>query len=147
MKKKKVMKRIISLFVVMLLVACQFSFLLNVKAIEIATGDTVGTVDSNSKIVTNEGTLTVNNVMGNDQFAAYKILDTFYNATSGEVKYEFTQNFKAFMTQSASYSSYDVEQYSALEDNPSAFNNLASEYAKYIKAQGVAASYNLTTAD
>lgn len=124
-----------------LLIATIFCLTLNVKAISITTDSTQqGTVDTNSYLVTNTGTLTVTNV--DDSLLAYKILDTFYNADSNTITYEFTSNFKIFLGQNTTYKNLTVDEYYKLTSGDitsgsttttSALDKLMSSYATYIR--------------
>lgn len=66
-------------------------------------GETKGTTDPDSYIVTDKATLTINKVSSSDSFLAYKIIDVFYNTTTNVVTYEFTSDFKTFLAQSDVY--------------------------------------------
>lgn len=124
-----------------LLIATIFCLTLNVKAISITTDSTQqGTVDTNSYLVTNTGTLTVTNV--DDSLLAYKILDTFYNADSNTITYEFTSDFKIFLGQNTTYKNLTVDEYYKLTSGDitsgsttttSTLDKLMSSYATYIR--------------
>ena len=86
-KRNKILLSILAIFV--------FVGMLNVRAI--TTNDQSGTSDPNSKFVTDTGLLSVTGVQSGDQFRAYKILDTYYNASTNIITYEFTTDFKAFL--------------------------------------------------
>ena len=133
-----------------------FVMILNVNAVSITTNTTSGTVDTNSKYVTNTSTLTVSGVQSSDTFKAYKILDTFYNSTNNTITYEFTSTFKSFLTstngQTNDYSSLTVAGYQALTSGDttngstttnSTLDTLVSLYATYIKTNSVTGS-NMT---
>ncbi|MDE5587070.1 MAG: SpaH/EbpB family LPXTG-anchored major pilin, partial [Bacilli bacterium] len=101
-----------------------------------------GTVDTNSHYVTNKASLVVSGVTSGDSLSAYKILDTFYNDTTKIVSYEFTTDFKNFLSSSDTYSDLTVEQYtkytggsltSGATNVQSELDALASAYAGYIK--------------
>lgn len=88
--------------ILMVMIAIVFCLTLDVKAIDITTDSTKrGTVDKNSYLVTNTGTITVTNLpqpfqifkKGTDLIAV-KIIDVFYNGDSNEVTYEFTSDFQ-----------------------------------------------------
>ena len=143
------MKRIIKYLFCLLLI---FAMVRSVNAVNISTNSTSGTVDPNSKLVTSTGTLTVNDVVSTDTFAAYKIMDTFYNSTNNTITYEFTSTFKAFLATTSSYSNLTVSQYSALTSGnitngsvttTSTLDTLVSSFATYIKSNNVSGS-NMT---
>ena len=147
------MKKITS---VLLSVVVFFVMVIHVNAVTITTNSTSGTIDTNSKHVTNTATLTVSGVQSGDTFKAYKLLDAFYNSTSNTFTYEFTSTFKAFLNstsgQTNDYSSLTVEQYAALTSGNttsgttqtnSTLDLLVSLYAAYIKTNSVVGS-NMT---
>lgn len=105
--------------ILMMIVAVVFCLTLNVKAIDITTDSTKrGTVDKNSYLVTNTGTLAVTNLPdpvtvrteGKDLIAV-KIIDVFYNSVSNEVTYEFTSDFQKFLSGNSTYKNLTVEDY------------------------------------
>ena len=135
-------KRILSLLVAIF----TFGLVLNVDAASITTGSTKGTVDTNSYIVTNDAALMVTNAPVSDTLAAYKILDTFYNASTNVITYEFTSNFKAFLASSSTYRNLTVDEYYNLTSGDitsgstrtsSTLDRLASAYASYVKTNSV----------
>ena len=135
-------KRILSLLVAIF----TFGLVLNFDAASITTGSTKGTVDNNSYIVTNDAALMVTNAPASDTLAAYKILDTFYNASTNVITYEFTSNFKAFLASSSTYKNLTVDEYYNLTSGDitsgstrtsSTLDRLASAYASYVKTNSV----------
>lgn len=105
--------------ILMVMIAIVFCLTLNVKAIDITTDSTKrGTVDKNSYLVTNTGTITVTNLpqpvqifkKGTDLIAV-KIIDVFYNSDSNEVTYEFTSDFQQFLSKNSTYKNLTVEDY------------------------------------
>ena len=135
-------KRILSLLVAIF----TFGLVLNVDAASITTGSTKGTVDTNSYIVTDDAALMVTNAPVSDTLAAYKILDTFYNASTNVITYEFTSNFKAFLASSSTYKNLTVDEYYNLTSGDitsgstrtsSTLDRLASAYASYVKTNSV----------
>lgn len=136
-------KKIIGLLVAVL----TFGLFLNVNAETIATNSSVkGTVDTNSYLVTNEAAITITNAPETDSLVAYKILDTFYNASTNVITYEFTSDFKAFLAQSSTYKNLTVDDYYKLTSGDitsgstrtsSTLDTLASAYAGYIKTKGL----------
>ena len=77
----------------------------------ITTSAVTGTVDKDSYYVTNTGTIKVTKAKIGDTFEAYKILDAFYNPTSNVVTYEFTSDFKNFLSMMADYKNLTLEDY------------------------------------
>ena len=141
------MKKISKILIAFILLV---TFGINVRAVTITTNNTAGTVDTNSKLVTNTGEFKVTGVNTGDQFKAYKILDVFYNSGTNELTYEFTSNFKAFLAstegETPDRSALTVADYQALtggskesgeivQDN--GLDELMSEYATYIKGNNV----------
>lgn len=135
-------KRILSLLVAIF----TFGLVLNVDAASITTGSTKGTVDTNSYIVADDAALMVTNAPVSDTLAAYKILDTFYNASTNVITYEFTSNFKAFLASSSTYKNLTVDEYYNLTSGDitsgstrtsSTLDRLASAYASYVKTNSV----------
>ena len=135
-------KRILSLLVAIF----TFGLVLNVDAAAITTGSTKGTVDTNSYIVTNDAALMVTNAPASDTLVAYKILDTFYNASTNVITYEFTSDFKAFLASSSTYKNLTVDEYYKLTSGDitsgstrtsSTLDKLASAYAGYIKTKAI----------
>ena len=135
-------KRILSLLVAIF----TFGLVLNVDAVSITTLPTKGTVDTNSDIVADEAALMVTNAPVSDTLAAYKILDTFYNASTNVITYEFTSNFKAFLASSSTYKNLTVDEYYNLTSGDitsgstrtsSTLDRLASAYASYVKTNSV----------
>ena len=105
--------------ILMMIVAFVFCLTLNVKAIDITTDSTKqGTTDTSSYLVTNKGTITVTNLPdpltvrteGKDLIAV-KIVDVFYNSTSNEITYEFTSDFKTFLSSNSTYKDLTVDDY------------------------------------
>lgn len=105
--------------ILMVMIAIVFCLTLDVKAIDITTDSTKrGTVDKNSYLVTNTGTITVTNLpqpvqireTGTDLIAV-KIIDVFYNSNSNEVTYEFTSDFQKFLSGNSTYKNLTVEDY------------------------------------
>lgn len=105
--------------ILMVMIAIVFCLTLDVKAIDITTDSTKrGTVDKNSYLVTNTGTLAVTNLPvpvtvrteGKDLIAV-KIIDVFYNSNSNEVTYEFTSDFQKFLSGNSTYKNLTVEDY------------------------------------
>ena len=124
-------------------------------------GETKGTTDPDSYIVTDKATLTINKVSSSDSFFAYKIIDVFYNTTTNVITYEFTAEFKQFLTQSDIYNSLTITDYynltsgditSGSTQTSSTLDKLVSKYASYnanhdprnsLDVSGTTASANL----
>ena len=135
-----------------LLLTVMFAFLgfvttVSAAAITITVDNTKSlATDANSHYVTNQGTIIISNVDTGDTLKAYKILDAYYNETSNVISYDFTADFKAFLAQSATYSSLSVQDYMLLTSGniengstitESTLDTLASVYAGYIKQHSV----------
>lgn len=115
-------------------------------------GTIKGTTDPDSYIVEDKATLTINNVASSDYFAAYKIIDVFYNQTTNVVTYEFTADFKKFLAQSDVYKSLTISDYynltsgnitSGSTKTSSTLDKLVSKYANYIT--DITSRYTMTT--
>lgn len=134
--KRKVIGLLIAIFA--------FCFITNVDALTITTNSSVqGTVDTNSYLITNTGTITINDTVGDTQFYAYKVLDAFYNSSSNVITYEFTSAFKTFLAQSSNYKNLTVDDYykltsgditSGSTQTDSTLDVLVSEYTTFIKS-------------
>lgn len=121
-------------------------------------GETKGTTDPDSYIVTDKATLTINKVSSSDTFNAYKIIDVFYNKTTNVVTYEFTSDFKTFLAQSELYKTLTVSDYynltsgditSGSTQTKSTLDKLVSSYATYMysySVNGTSMSISGTTA-
>ena len=146
---KKTLKLIVVLFIT-------FAFF-EVKAITtaeppepntfITTSSVTGTVDKDSHYVTNTGTIKITNIKVGDAFKAYKILDAFYNSTSNVVTYEFTSDFKAFLSSNSNYKNLTLEDYynltsgditSGSTQTNSTLDKLMSLYVSYITQSSIA---------
>ena len=131
--------------VIILVVFCMF---INVKAVNITVdSNTKGTVDTNSYLITSRGSVDVDPTnIGNDTFSLYKILDAFYNSTSNVITYEFTSNFKKFLTSNSTYKNLTVGDYFNLTSGDitsgstvtnSTLDKLMSAYTTYIKTNSI----------
>ena len=128
------------IFKVIFAISLVFMLNLRVNAITITTDNTKqGTTDTNSYLVTNKGNITINNI-GYNQLKAYKIIDYYYNSTSDELSYEFTNDFKTFLATTTDYKNLTIEQYRNLtsgdinngsNQSPSTLDKLVSLYATY----------------
>ena len=138
-KRKKIL--LMSVFTIFL-----FLGMLNVYAI--TTNGTAGTIDPDSKLVTDTATLSVTGVETNDTFRAYKILDTFYNSSTNVISYEFTTNFRNFLSSSygEDYNDITIDDYynytsgnitSGSTLSASDIDKLASAYTGYIRANDI----------
>lgn len=123
-------------------------------------GTIKGTTDPDSYIVTDKATLTINKVSSSDSFFVYKIIDVFYNTTTNVITYEFTAEFKQFLTQSDIYNSLTITDYynltsgditSGSTQTSSTLDKLVSKYVSYntngpinsLDVSGTTASANL----
>ena len=174
-------KKILSLILVLVLIMAPFSIFLNVYATDITLTNLTITVDANNKVtdVTHEennqtihgGKIEIKDVnadedddvysvANSDTFKAYKIIDTYYNATTNEISYGFTTAFQSFLNDS-SYANDNtvhgltVNGYLALTsdeygyngnaasgdiETTSTLNILVSKYATYIRKNNVSGS-------
>lgn len=155
------MKRLLKLLVMVLVV---FAFL-DVKAAEtqpdvwadeVSTSSVAGTIDKDSYYVTNTGTIKVTKAKTGDTFAAYKILDAFYNHISNVLTYEFTSDFKNFLSMMADYKNLTLEDYynltsgditSGSTQTNSTLDKLMSLYASYISQNSSVTGESLTNAN
>ncbi len=135
----KKIKKILSYTV--LVMALVFVSMYKVKAVTPQTQDV-------SHLLSNEGQIQVNNVGGEDEFAAYKILDAFYDEDTHELTYDFTSDFKKFQqgSDNDTYKNMTVDQYVKLQggnllqgDTASStdLDKLATAYLAYIKTNTV----------
>lgn len=86
--------------------------------------------------------------------SAYKIIDAYYNSTTNEMNYKFTDSFQAFLNSEDDYRNFSIDDYMSLtsdeSDNvweinhhlapvftASTLNVLVSKYANYVKVNGV----------
>ncbi len=148
------MKNNLKKMLVMVMVAL-FGMTFSVQAETITVDNTrPGTTDTGSYYVTNKASLVVSGVTTGDSLSAYKILDTFYNDTTKIVTYEFTTDFKSFLSQSDTYKDLTVEQYtqytggsltSGSTNVQSELDALASAYAGYIKTHSSVTATPLST--
>lgn len=135
--------------VYLLITIVTFFFVANLNveaAAPFMLGTTKGTTDPDSYIIEETATLTINNVASNDYFAAYKIIDVFYNTKTNVVTYEFTADFKSFLTQSDVYKSLTISDYynltsgdiiSGSTKTSSTLDKLVSNYATYMYSHSV----------
>ena len=145
------MKRISKIILAIVLL---FTLTLNVKAVTITTDNTKqGTTDTGSYLVTNTGTISINNVE-NDTFKGYKIIDFYYNSSTDALSYEFTSDFATFLATTNDYSSLTVAQYRNLtsgdttnysNQSNSTLDTLVSQYATYIANNNISGTALTTT--
>lgn len=136
----------------MLVVAVFLFFIVgNVSAATTITVDNGQLLESDpqSYLVTNTGELRVDGIQTGDALSAYRILDTYYNESTNQISYDFTDDFKGFLAQSSTYRDMTVETYQGLTSgsitsgsttSQSTLDALASAYAAYIKKNTVTAS-------
>lgn len=151
---KKIIKYLLCL--VLIVVFIPANIVAEVKSCSVNVNKEVfSKIDSNSYLVTDTGTLTVNGVVSNDTFAAYKVLDTFYNCDKNTITYEFTSDFKNFLASTTNYKTLTVEQYSSLTSGSitggstttnSTLDTLVSQYATYIKSNNISGN-NMTVSN
>ena len=112
------------------------------------------TTDEDSYLITNNGYLTINNVSSKDKFLAYKILDAFYNEKTNVISYEFTSDFKKFLSQSNIYKTLTIADYynltsgdiiSGSTQTNSTLDKLASKYANYLMDFDCTHTYMVTS--
>ena len=149
-QKLKYLKKLMSIVLILTMLLLPFSNLLNVKAeaVTITMDDTkMLESDNNFKYVTNKAKLTILGDNKTDTFIAYKILDVYYNETTNEMAYDFTTDFKTFITvlpEGDDFKNLDISGYQKLtsdSDDESHFetkttstlNKLVSKYATYLK--------------
>lgn len=139
--KNKLIKKLSN---ITMLFAILFNLVLTVNAATAITTNSVsGKTDTNSKYVTNKGTLKVTNLADeNDRLTAYKILDTLYNEDKESISYEFTSDFKRFLSGSDKYKNLTVDEYTKLTNGDitssstkttSTLDTLVSSYASFIR--------------
>ena len=90
-----------------------------------------GKVDTGSLLVNNTAALTVSNIASGDKLSAYKIIDVFYNATTNELTYEFTDTFSAFLAATEGLASKTVADY--IGDGTAVDTTLISQFTTYVK--------------
>lgn len=97
-----------------LLVLMLFLYFPKVKAITITTDPSM-TYGSGYQLVTNTGEFRVYiegvGEYDNSQFAAYKIIDVYYNKSTDSLKYKFTANFQNFLNSSSTYNSVTIDSF------------------------------------
>lgn len=144
-------KKIVYLLIILLIFI--FTPIKNVNALPESTIFTINvdssvqsTTDEDSYLITNNGYLTINNVSSKDKFLAYKILDAFYNEKTNVISYEFTSDFKKFLSQSNIYETLTIADYynltsgditSGSTQTTSTLDKLVSSYATYMYSYGV----------
>ena len=154
-QKLKYLKKLMSVALVLIMLILPFSNLLDVWAVgtPISTSDTkLLESDNNFKYVTNTTNILLNNVSEYnedatkmDMFSAYKILDVYYNETTNEMTYDFTNDFNTFkksLDSNDEIYKLDVSGYLELTGDSSSsvdtsltLNKLVSKYATYIRKQ------------
>ena len=157
MKKIKSINKVIIIALLLTMLLLPFSSFLKVKAetVTITTDDTKTMKNnSNFEYVKNTTNLYLQNVES-DTFSAYKVLDTYYNKSTNEISYDFTENFQSFINQldsSDEFSNYTVQNYQQLTsddvsntiETSSKVNKLVSKYATYIKTNGAITGISFT---
>lgn len=102
--------------------------------------------------------ITINNAVENDELAAYKVVDTTYNAANNTLSYAWNSDFADYFAGTTSYNAtaYTVEQFDALKDDSDDLKTLLAGLPNYIankttiapvSTQTVAAGGTATFAD
>lgn len=139
---KKIMKKLVSVALVLTLLLIPFSYILSVKAEPLDI-----TVDATKK-VTVDSTITVKTSpsitsLTGDALVAYKVLDAYYDEASNQLTYDFTDSFKNFKTSDYAtnggkdFSSLTVDEYvkyGADGADTTEFELLVAQFSKYVKA-------------
>ncbi len=150
---KKTMKKLVSVALVLTLLLIPFGYLLSVKAEPLDI-----TVDAASKKVIVDSTITVKTTQSitsltGDVLVAYKVLDAYYDKDSNQISYQFTDNFKNFLTSEFAtnggkdFSSLTVDEYvnyGAEDANTSDFELLVAQFSKYVKANAASITDGVT---
>lgn len=122
----------------------------DVKAVDSISFDSnvKGTIDPDSYLITTVGSIDIEvDNIGSDTFSIYKVLNAFYNPTTNVITYEFTSNFKDFLTSTTAYKNLTIEDYynltsgditSGSTQTNSTLDKLASAYAVYIRKNSIA---------
>lgn len=82
---------------------------------------------------TSKASITVNNAVANDVFAAYKVVDITYNAGNNTLTKEWNPNFANY------FAGTTVEAFAALENDSQQLKNLLAGLPKYIADHSIAA--------
>lgn len=165
MKNKKL--KLISFFFIITFIY-MFITITNVKAITITTGSDTLTGDSTYKKVTNTGNFKIYNTgssFDKSYFKLQKLVDVFYNSSKDEIKYQFTTDFKTFLSSSSCPSQFKnmtIDTFMSLNvgdatrDNgivsggnisTSDFGTLMSKYANYVFNKKIDSDGTLTKFD
>ena len=129
---KKFTKIILGL-VLMISISCIGVFALSTDSTKTTSINGV----SGYQLVTSTGNLVVNNIDINDEFTAYKIVDTYYYSAYNTIGYDFTDSFKSFLAQSDTYSDLIIDDYVALSDDSDTIKFLTTAYADYISQNSI----------
>lgn len=140
----KKVKKLVSLVLIVVLTFLLIPFYLTVDAVSIGVkGENEEEINPN--FIVDEGTLTISEVDSNDTFKAYKLLDSFYNESTNEITYKFTEDFESFLLQSENNNDLTVDEYFAKTSgdnygqtfNSSTIDVLVSEYTTYIRSNNI----------
>ena len=146
------MKKITSIIISLILLLLPFGVLLNVKATAITFNLDNNTTNGQGKKVLNTTSVTVNDIGANNTLGMYKLLDVYYDSTSNQISYGFAGSFGTFAN--AQNPALTVNDYLTTDDTYSGndlyydnsdFNELVSDYAKYVRANNVSVTYTMTT--
>ena len=75
--------------------------------------------------------ITINNAVENDELAAYKVVDTTYNAANNTLSYAWNSDFADY------FSAYTVDEFAALTNNPDGLKTLLAGLPKYIANKSI----------
>ena len=162
-QKLNYLKKVTSVALILTMLLLPFSSLLNVEAEATNKID----VDSNNKVVNmvNISASTSSSADDfKDEFRAYKVLDAYYNKSTNEMTYSFTNAFQEFLSNSTDdniknltideYISYGYDSSdstltdAAKTEKDTAIRNLADSFARYIKSGNrTFQTYDLTYTD
>ena len=83
--------------------------------------------------------ITINNAVENDELAAYKVVDTTYNAANNTLSYAWNNDFAEYFAGTTTFNSTakTVEQFDALEDDSDALKTLLAGLPKYIANKSI----------
>ena len=161
-------KKILSLMLILIMLILPFGVLLNVKAVAISVDNSI--TNGQGKKVLNTADVTVAGINAGDQLNMYKLVDVYYNSSTNEMSYAFTDTFQDYLDSlpaNDTYKNLTVDGYFALTDDKycssmtngvctrysnaymnsttSTLNILVSQYTTYIREHN--AIYSLLSED
>ena len=158
------MKKIFTILLVIILLLVPFGLVLNVMAdpLEIRVYDNISkSIDEpDAKLIRNTTNIIIKNIGYNsnentyDQLKAYKILNSYYNSNTREISYDYTDDFKAFLTESRPELVDNIGRYFSLSGDStnyteygsySELNSLVSDYAIYISGHNISETASMTS--